>query len=88
MGGDEFVVVIPGADCKQAGDLKERIIYATGSAGHRVSVSVGFAVFPADGDTTEQLLTEADSRMYHFKHQHRSDTEQIESGHLREAAHV
>jgi diguanylate cyclase (GGDEF)-like protein/putative nucleotidyltransferase with HDIG domain len=88
MGGDEFAVVIPGADANQAGDLKERIISAARSAGHQVSISVGFAVYPADGNSTEQLLTEADGRMYQCKHKYRCDPEQIKAGHLSEAAHA
>jgi diguanylate cyclase (GGDEF)-like protein/putative nucleotidyltransferase with HDIG domain len=88
LGGDEFAVVIPGADSNQAGELTERIISAAASAWRDVSISVGFAVYPADGETTEQLLTEADHRMYQYKHANYSTSEQIKPASGAEAAHV
>jgi diguanylate cyclase (GGDEF)-like protein/putative nucleotidyltransferase with HDIG domain len=88
MGGDEFAVVIPGADSNQAGELKQRIISAAGSARQDVSISVGFAIYPSDGETTEQLLTEADHRMYQCKHDNYSGAEQIKAAPRAEAAHA
>jgi len=88
MGGDEFALIIPGSDSNQAAELKKRIISAAASAGHRVSLSVGFAVYPSDGETTEQLLTEADHRMYDCKHDCYSSAEQITATPRSEAAHV
>ncbi|MGE5083726.1 MAG: diguanylate cyclase domain-containing protein [Acidobacteriota bacterium] len=35
----------------------------------KLSVSVGTAFYPADGERAEQLLTEADHRMYRRKHE-------------------
>jgi GGDEF domain-containing protein len=35
-----------------------------------LSMSVGAAVFPQDGMDAEQLLAEADRRMYHAKREH------------------
>ncbi len=37
-----------------------------------VALSCGCVLFPADGATAEQLLTEADRRMYKQKQEHRS----------------
>jgi diguanylate cyclase (GGDEF)-like protein/putative nucleotidyltransferase with HDIG domain len=88
MGGDEFAVVIPGADLNRASELKERIISAAGSAWHGLSISVGFAVYPLDGKTTEQLLTEADRRMYQYKHDNCFSAEQIKSRQRSEGAHA
>jgi diguanylate cyclase (GGDEF)-like protein len=88
MGGDEFALIIPGADSDHAAELKQRIISAAASAGHQVSLSVGFAVYPFDGETTEQLLTEADHRMYDCKHDRYSSADQITSVPRGEAAHV
>jgi diguanylate cyclase (GGDEF)-like protein/putative nucleotidyltransferase with HDIG domain len=90
MGGDEFVILAPGAD---TAELKERIIAATASVSHEagrpaVAISVGSAVYPIDGETAEQLLTEADHRMYRSKREkHGSSGEQIPLAHA-EAAHA
>jgi diguanylate cyclase (GGDEF)-like protein len=75
MGGDEFVVVAPGlppdAAAKKAGQLRE----LAKQAGHVVcredilSLSVGQAVYPEDGSDAEELLAEADRRMYIEKQQ-------------------
>jgi diguanylate cyclase (GGDEF)-like protein/putative nucleotidyltransferase with HDIG domain len=88
MGGDEFALIIPGADSHQAAELKQRIVSAGPSAGHEVSLSVGFAVYPSDGETTEQLLTEADHRMYDCKHDRYSGREQTTAVPRGEVAHV
>ena len=88
MGGDEFALVIPGADSNQAAELKQRIISVGPSAGHEVSISVGFAIYPSDGETTEQLLTEADHRMYDCKHGCYSGSGQTRAAPRSEAAHV
>lgn len=76
MGGDEFVVLMPGLNRENMParkiDLHE-VVSRTGReiCGEEIlSVSVGEAFFPADGDDAEQLLTEADRRMYQMKHIH------------------
>jgi diguanylate cyclase (GGDEF)-like protein len=78
MGGDEFVLVLPGhpSDAVRAKVrlLSEVAGQAVGSLPYdveRLSMSVGEATFPADGSDTEQLLAAADRRMYHAKGQHR-----------------
>src|ERR1022692_395702 len=76
MGGDEFVVLMPGLNRENMParkiDLHE-VVSRTGReiCGEEIlSVSVGEAFFPADGNDAEQLLTEADRRMYQMKHIH------------------
>ena len=75
MGGDEFVVVAPAASVELVLDMAERISSVGVAAGRRMneavklSVSVGTAFYPADGERAEQLLTEADHRMYRRKHE-------------------
>ncbi|HBY60688.1 MAG TPA: hypothetical protein DEH78_12755 [Solibacterales bacterium] len=73
MGGDEFVLVIPGAS---DGDLQVRIreldqaVRQAGVTltGHPiVALSVGDAYFPHHGTDAEALLAEADQRMYRVK---------------------
>jgi diguanylate cyclase (GGDEF)-like protein len=80
MGGDEFVVVAPGLPSENAAELAQRIHAIAKEAGQLVagstpfSVSVGTACFPEDGGTAEELLTEADRRMYVAKQQHYAGT--------------
>jgi diguanylate cyclase (GGDEF)-like protein/putative nucleotidyltransferase with HDIG domain len=73
MGGDEFVVVLPGVtpedvDGKiaQLRDMVNRLGHDS-FAGNGLTVSIGVAHFPADGTDAEQLLSEADRRMYKEK---------------------
>ncbi len=70
MGGDEFVVIAPGLSSDAAAKKVEQIRPLARQAGFDVchedmlSLSVGMAVSPQDGNDAEQLLTEADRRMY------------------------
>ncbi len=70
MGGDEFVVVAPGlpsdAVSKKAEQLRElaRLAGREVSAEDMLSLSIGQAVYPGDGENAEQLLAAADRRMY------------------------
>jgi diguanylate cyclase (GGDEF)-like protein/putative nucleotidyltransferase with HDIG domain len=75
MGGDEFVVVAPGlppdAAVKKADQLRELARQAGTEVCHEdiLSLSVGQALYPDDGDDAEELLAEADRRMYVEKQQ-------------------
>jgi diguanylate cyclase (GGDEF)-like protein len=69
-GGDEFALVLPettarGAE-QTASRIRERV--ANDDELPRISVSVGAAVFPEDGDTIEALLSGADRSLYEMKH--------------------
>jgi diguanylate cyclase (GGDEF)-like protein len=70
MGGDEFVVIAPGLAIEAAGKKAEQMRALARQAGAEVcgeeilSLSVGRAVYPEDGTDAEQLLAEADRRMY------------------------
>jgi diguanylate cyclase (GGDEF)-like protein/putative nucleotidyltransferase with HDIG domain len=75
MGGDEFVVLIPGM---RAADTQSRIDHlrqVVANAGHglfpdkQLTASIGIASFPEDGSAAEQILAEADRRMYQEKQQ-------------------
>lgn len=75
MGGDEFVLVAPGLTI-DAADKKQDIIREMAiEAGRQVcgedilSLSVGYAVYPDDGEDAEALLSLADRRMYLEKQQ-------------------
>ena len=70
MGGDEFVVIAPGLQADAAAKKVDQIRPLARQAGFDVcgeeilSLSVGLAISPDDGNDAEQLLTEADRRMY------------------------
>lgn len=70
MGGDEFVVVAPGLPQDVTLKKAEQLRTLAKQAGLEVcneeilSLSVGQAVYPADGEDAEELLAEADRRMY------------------------
>jgi diguanylate cyclase (GGDEF)-like protein len=71
MGGDEFVLLLPGSDRRSIqGRIAEirQIAIGTGMpAGGGVSMSIGEAYYPEDGSDAEELLAEADKRMYKAK---------------------
>jgi diguanylate cyclase (GGDEF)-like protein len=74
-GGDEFIVLLSdfGADQADAKRLElQRALESTPfNVGDllrvRLTISIGTAVFPSDGDTYETLLHVADTRMYEDK---------------------
>jgi diguanylate cyclase (GGDEF)-like protein/putative nucleotidyltransferase with HDIG domain len=74
--GDEFVAIMPMASQIMAEGIADRIRKAVAEhqfsvrAGKTVSVdvSIGIACFPANGENTEELLTNAARNMQHDKH--------------------
>src|SRR5260370_35387807 len=70
MGGDEFVLILPGLRMDQIQQKIQRLRAITADAGRDVcggdtlSLSIGHALFPEDGADADQLLSEADRRMY------------------------
>src|ERR1700728_2259405 len=82
MGGDEFVVVAPGLAVEVAAKKADQLRVLAKQAGFDVcgedmlSLSVGLAVSPGDGDDAEQLLTQADRRMYVEKQKQPSQKDQ------------
>jgi diguanylate cyclase (GGDEF)-like protein/putative nucleotidyltransferase with HDIG domain len=85
MGGDEFVIVAPGLEAEAASDKARRINEIARAAGLAVSrtaelsVSVGCAFYLKDGTDAEQLLAEADRRMYSVKRDHHESGNKIVS---------
>jgi diguanylate cyclase (GGDEF)-like protein/putative nucleotidyltransferase with HDIG domain len=73
MGGDEFVMLIPGGNDEELELKIDRMRGVAKQAGDStpepttLSMSVGVAVFPEDGADSEDLLAEADRRMYKSK---------------------
>jgi diguanylate cyclase (GGDEF)-like protein len=68
-GGDEFAVVLPETDSRQAQQIATRIREHIASDGETppISVGVGSAAFPEDGETIEKLLSAADRALYGMK---------------------
>ena len=71
-GGDEFAVILPETRLKGAERVAERIRKGVEELSQRLgidglSVSIGLALFPADGTGTEALLRRADWSMYQAK---------------------
>ncbi|WP_132962684.1 EAL domain-containing protein [Tepidimonas ignava] len=72
-GGDEFVVVLPGADAAQAAQWARTMLSVLGQP-HRLpdgelalGGSVGVALFPDDGQEVDALLRRADAAMHEAK---------------------
>ena len=72
-GGDEFAIVIPEADVDDAGRVVRRIQdrVARDTEHPPFTVSIGAAVFPADGGTRDAVLSAADNALYEMKRVHK-----------------
>jgi diguanylate cyclase (GGDEF)-like protein len=70
MGGDEFVILLPGIGNESIEDRVRSFGLAVTEAGRRVcghpvvSLSIGVAFSPADGVAPDELLARGDERMY------------------------
>ncbi len=74
VGGDEFVVVIRNIDnypmaCQVAEHIRKtlNLPIRSSSTPHRLGVSIGIALFPADGGDLDSLISHADEAMYRAK---------------------
>lgn len=74
LGGDEFVILLPVVKsvrdveklaAKLLAALSEPVVLSDGQA--KVGVSIGIALYPRDGETSDELLTAADEAMYDAK---------------------
>lgn len=79
-GGDEFLLVLPGANLVEAGEVSERLRNhykqneLVAKAGQEASISLGIACFSGrkgDETTLTQLLAQADQALYRAKEQGR-----------------
>ena len=68
-GGDEFAVVLPETGAEAANHAAQRICDSIANDGMEpvLSVSIGVAVYPHDGESLETLLRAADVAMYSMK---------------------
>ncbi len=74
LGGDEFVVVLPAlVGDERAKSTATRLInrltevFSVFGVNHFVGASIGIVMFPADGESVETLLKNADAAMYRAK---------------------
>jgi diguanylate cyclase (GGDEF)-like protein len=82
VGGDEFVAVVEGVQARSdlsvlAARLKSAVERQKipGRRDETVQVSMGFAIFPMDGETAHDVMREADAAMYRAKRQRRSSVQ-------------
>jgi diguanylate cyclase (GGDEF)-like protein len=75
-GGEEFVAILPELGTEDALSRAESIrhmvselrIYHRGQALREVTISIGVAVYPNNGDSLDQLLSLSDRALYEAKH--------------------
>ena len=74
IGGDEFTVILEsGNRLEDAGQVAAKILdtvaepYTVGNRELRVTASIGIAMYPLDGDSSQALLRDADIAMYSAK---------------------
>jgi diguanylate cyclase (GGDEF)-like protein len=78
QGGDEFAVIVPEANAEEAGEVAARLRARVRRRGYgsdeerALSASTGFAMFPADGSTGDELLGFADLDLFASKRGERS----------------
>jgi diguanylate cyclase (GGDEF)-like protein len=75
FGGDEFAMILPEAEEKAAHIVADRIAnrLVHDHDGPRITVSVGIAVYPTDGDRKESLVSAADRILYKAKNRRHAD---------------
>jgi diguanylate cyclase (GGDEF)-like protein len=73
QGGDEFAVIVPEADAEEVSEVAARLRRRVSRRGlgtdetRPVTATTGFALFPADGTTAEDLLGFADMDLFAAK---------------------
>lgn len=86
MGGEEFVLILPGADAEAAEDCAERARAALAELtvhGRPVAASAGVAAAPTDGTEAAVLLENADAALYWAKRSGRGRTVRYVRGAVR-----
>ena len=78
FGGDEFILICPGADREAAQIIGEDVMaefaydFMVGGYHLAVTASTGISVAPDDGNDADELLQHADMALYQAKHQGRN----------------
>lgn len=89
MGGEEFVLILPGADAEAAEDCAERARAALAELtvrGRPLAASAGVAASPGDGRDPAVLLENADAALYWAKRSGRGRTARYKRGAVRPEA--
>ena len=79
LGGDEFILLLPGTDAAGAGRVAAKVMEQATHAFHidqhelTVTPSIGIALFPEDGADFDTLSKRADIAMYRAKHDGRNN---------------
>lgn len=81
VGGDEFIIVLPGTPYSEARATADRIQSAVAQYAKdmlnqthvRLQASVGIATYPSDADDLDTLLARADAEMYRDKRARKQD---------------
>lgn len=66
-GGDEFIILLPQTGLKDALYVGKRLGQKVADELHPCTLSIGIAVYPTDGNTTQDLLNKADNGLYESK---------------------
>lgn len=67
-GGDEFIIVLPSLTATEARYVAERFRNKiTEASTPRISVSIGIATYPSDGQNVRELIAAADKGLYRSK---------------------
>lgn len=74
IGGDEFAILLPLANCNQASEVMDRVHAALAASPTSISItiSVGITCLSAVVDTLDGLLAQADQALYRAKHDGRN----------------
>jgi diguanylate cyclase (GGDEF)-like protein len=74
IGGEEFLLILPGADPKEAAARLQKLCnelsttpMITRSGNHTVTLSAGLAHWPTQGQTLDELMLKADAALYAAK---------------------
>ena len=79
LGGDEFAVLLPGAHAEGAAQVANKLLEQVAqpcmalAQELSLTMSVGIALYPDDGDSPELLLRSADTAMYRAKEEGRGN---------------
>ena len=74
-GGEEFAVLLTGTAGDVAAEVAERIrarVEGQEFAGRKITLSIGIAEFPANGQTADEVISNADEALYEAKRKGRN----------------